>query len=555
MDSNRIESLYTSLAKFLTVEQLQLLTSLESPSLEILRIFFKTVLLNNFEAFTYILGYRDVGSFHKEKQSHISNVQYLVPTTIRRLWLWARGHFKTSLITEAHSLWLIVNNPNIRLLVVSNTLEIAKKILNNVRSQFMNNEDFRYFFPEFCPKVSKEGKIEFGTTENFTVPNRTKSIKEPTMMCAGVGTNLTGLHFDYMKIDDLVTRESVSNDTQIQASKDYYSSLRQLFDNPTLPKEDVIGTTYHFADLYAGFKGSLDFEQSFVPVQNGDGTINFFERFSLDGINSIRNDPTVGPYEFNAQYMLNPINPAEAKFKDEWWKCYDTLPNGLAEHIFVDPASTQKKKSDYTVIERWGVSFDGTHYLLEGIRDKMTVFQRIDAVTAMAKRAKNLKQVKYEVLGGRHGDLESLKDRFYKEHITISPLETKATTSSKKDRIEQRLVGQFHAGKIYFPTNCFFKSKLDGKTYDFVQLYKNEFLQFPYCEHDDILDCHSQMFEGFIHLGEKVAIADKKTDEFEWWRQKAITRRKENENPKSIKYIFGKKNRISAKIPFQEAFR
>jgi phage terminase large subunit-like protein len=438
---------------------------------------------------------------------------------------------------------------------VSNTLEIAKKIINNIRSQFMFNEDFRYFFPEFCPKQSKEGKIEFGTTENFTVPNRTKSIKEPTMMCAGVGTNLTGLHFDYMKIDDLVTRESVSNDTQIQASKDYYSSLRQLFDNPTLPKEDVIGTTYHFADLYAGFKGSLDFEQSFVPVQEADGTINFFERFSLEGINSIRNDPTVGPYEFNAQYMLNPINPAEAKFKEEWWKTFDNLPVGLAEHILVDPASTQKKKSDYTVVERWGVDFDGNCYLIEGFRDRLTVFQRIDLVTEVAKRCKNLKQVKYEVLGGRHGDLETLKERFYKERITISPNETKATTASKKDRVEQRLVGQFHSGKVFFPQNFFFKSKQDGKTYDFVQLFRNEYLQFPYCEHDDALDCMSQLFEGFIHKGDKVAKADVKTNEFEWWRQKAITRKKEAEGKKHIRYIFGNKNRITAKIPYMEAFK
>lgn len=282
---------------------------------------------------------------------------------------------------------------------------------------------------------------------------------------------------------------------KIQVSKDYYAYLRPLFDNPNYPREDVIGSIYHFNDLHCDLKKSPDFKLSFIPVRNEAGNYLFSERIDERQLENLMNDPTIGPVVVNSQYLLNPVNPKDAKFKSEWLKEYEELPKDLAEYIFVDPASTQKKKSDYTVIEHWGIDWQGIHYLIAGIRDKLTVFGRIDKVVELAKRAKNLKAVKYEVLGGRHGDLEALKKRFVDERMYIEPSETKGSVSAKKDRIEQRLVGQFHAGVILFPKTCIYKSEYDGKVRDFVQEYKLEFLQFPFSEHDDILDCHSQMFE------------------------------------------------------------
>ena len=536
--------------KFLTEEQKSLFPKLgKGAKREVMREVFK----KNFEALVYLLGYRDTGKFHIPQMEKISDCRILEDVPKRRLWLWSRGHFKTSLITEAHTVFLILNNPNIRVLIVANTLDIAKKVLINIKSHFMFNDDFRYFFPEFCPKPSKEGKIEFGTTEYFTVPSRTRALKEPTCMCAGVGTNLTGLHFDYMKIDDLVTKDSVSNETQIIASKDYYSSLRQLFDNPTIPREDVIGTPYHFNDLYGELRVHKEFEKSFVKAAT-DMTFSeraFPERFSRKGLEDILNDPNIGPYQFSSQYMLNPINPADAKFREEWWKEYDKAPEGLAEYICCDPASTQKKKSDYTVIQRWGVDKDGNHYLLEGVRDKMNVFHRIDTIVEMAKRSPNLKGVKYEALGGRHGDLEQLKLRFIKERLHLEPEETKSTAAAKVDRIEQRLVGQWHAGIISLPHTLPFRSYYDGKTYDFVKEYKLEFLQFPFSLHDDILDCHSQMFDGGYIAKGKAKIKEKpKEDEFEWWRKKTM----KNLKPDRKRYVFGNR-RGRFQIPATKSYR
>ena len=537
-------------AEYLTSEKYEIYEKLEPRGKrEALRLLAKS----DFRFLVHLLGYKDTGKFHLPLMEGIASARILDEVPKMRLWLWSRGHFKTSLITESHSVFLILNNPDIRILVVANTMDIAKKVLINIKSHFMFNDHLRYLFPEFCPTPTKEGKIDFGTTEHFTIPCRTRALKEPTAMCAGVGTNLTGLHFDYMKIDDLVTKDSVSNETQILASKDYYATLRQLFDNPTIPREDVIGTPYHFNDLYGELRVHPEFNKSFVPAAKDMSfeEITFIERFSRKGLENILNDPNIGPYQFSSQYMLNPINPADAKFREEWWKEHDSVPGGLAEYICCDPASTQKKKSDYTVIQRWGVDAEGHHYLLEGVRDKMTVFQRIDTLMAMAKRAQNLKKVKYEALGGRHGDLEQLKLRFLSEKFHITPEETKSSSVAKVDRVEQRLVGQWHAGVISLPHTLPFRSFYDGKMYDFVKEYKLEYLQFPFCLHDDILDCHSQMFDGtYIVKGVKKPQQKKDDSEFDWWRNTAI----KNKKPEKTPYVFGH-SRNRSPIPSIKSYR
>lgn len=516
------------------------------------RLYMQEFFKANFDAFVYMLGYRDTGKFHIDQMKKISKARFITNNPTRRLWLWSRGFFKTSLLTEAHTLWLIVNNPDIRILIVSYTLEVAKKPLGAIRNHFTSNEDFRFFFKEFCPTASPEGKIEFGTTENMTVPNRTRAMKEPTLMCAGVGTNITGLHFDYMKIDDLVNKDSVTNETQIQTSKDYYSLLRPIFDNPTIPREDVIGTIYHFNDLHSCLIKNQEFEHSFIPVHDENGVFIFPERIDKKGYEGICLDPSMNTYDIQSQYLLNPIDPSQRKFKDEWVKYYDKLPDGLSEYLLCDPASAVKKKSDYTVMMRLGLDKDMNIYLLDGIRDRLLANERVEAYVSMAKRAKRLKGAKYEVLGGRHGDLENICDRFLSERLHITPQETKSTNASKQDRIEQRLVGQFHAGKILLPKSMQRVYKFSGKSYDFTDELLLEFKQFPFSEHDDILDCLSQLFDGeYLQKGEDKPKPVKTEDEFDWWRQQAI----DSKITKRVRWAFGKRREKFSEIPFTKSFK
>ena len=83
--------------------------------------------LTDFSFLIRTLNYMDTGEVHR---SPVRELQ--LESHKRRLWLWHRGCFKTSIITEAHTIWLIIHNPDIRVLIVSNTLEIAKSMLKNI---------------------------------------------------------------------------------------------------------------------------------------------------------------------------------------------------------------------------------------------------------------------------------------------------------------------------------------------------------------------------------------------------------------------------------------
>jgi len=516
------------------------------------RLFLQAYFKRDLAAFTFLWGYRDLGAFHEKEIAELANIRYLTDYPIGKLYLWSRGFFKTSVIQEAHTGWLIVNNPNIRILLSSFSLEVAKKPLAALRNQFMFNNEFRYFFREFCPKPNKDGKIEFGTTENLTIPNRTRNYKEPTIMAAGIGTNVTGLHFDVITPDDLVNRDSVTNETQIQASKDYFSLLGPLFDNPTVPRFKMTGTIYHFNDLHSDLRKNPKWDVSVIPVHDENYNFIFKERITKEAFeNEILKDPQMNPYDIQSQYLLNPIDPAQRKFDETWVQYYDVLPDNLAEHILGDPASVVKRKADYTVIERWGVDADLNMYLIDGYRDRLQSNERVALYVNVAKQCKILKGAKYEVTGGRHGDLENIRLGFLKEKLPIEAKETKATVASKRDRIEQRLVGQYHAGKVFLPRKMPKVYKHDGKGYDFIQELLLELRQFPFSEHEDILDCHSQLFDGaYIVKGSKKHKPKTKDNAFDWWRQQAIDAKKK---PRS-RYVFGsrqKKDMIPAGVAFR----
>jgi phage terminase large subunit-like protein len=507
----------------------------ESPNYEAPRLFMQARFMESFPAFVFMLGYQDTGAFHEKEMNALNEFRLIDPSPKRLLYLWSRGFFKTSIINVAHNMWYLVNNPNARILIVSFTLEVAKKCVGEMRDHFVSNKTFRYFFREYCPKVNTVGKVEFGSNEQFTIPKRTRILKEPSVMCAGVGTNITGFHFDLITVDDLVNKDSVTNDTQIQQSKDYYSSLRQLYDNPSVPREKVIGTIYHFNDLHINLLNNIEFTKSVVPVHDSAGNYLFPERINEQAFTAIKADQSMSPYDVASQYLLKPFNPKDAVFQEAWWgkNVYRQLPEGLAQYICCDPASTLKKKSDYTVMQRWGIDSLGQHYLLEGIRDKLEVAQRIDKLFDMIGRSSNLKWVTWEVTGGRQGDLETIKIEQRKRNKFFMVKEAKTASKDKIDRVRNRLQAPWSQGVFFFPEVLYFRSEYDGKTYDFVQLYKLEFLQFPFCEHDDLLDAHSQMFEEASSLvrGKKAIVVQEKkpmtyADEDKWYNEakKTMTR-------------------------------
>ena len=74
----------------------------------------------------------------------------------------------------------------------------------------------------------------------------------------------------------------------------------------------------------------------------------------------------------------------------------------LSYYISVDPATTKKKKSDYTVMLVHEILMDGRWKLIDGLRDKLNVKERVDALFKFVKdysQEKVRPKVTYETIG------------------------------------------------------------------------------------------------------------------------------------------------------------
>jgi len=125
--------------------------------------------------------------------------------------------------------------------------------------------------------------------------------------------------------------------------------------------------------------------------------------------------------------------------------------------LIVDAASAKKKSSDYTAMVVLGLGADENYYLLDMVRDRLSLKERGDGVFALHRRWRPMR-VGYEKYG-MMADIEYLRERMAHEsyHFDITELGGQV---AKNDRI-RRLVPIFEAGRFWLP-EVLFKTDYQG---------------------------------------------------------------------------------------------
>ena len=265
---------------------------------------------------------------------------------------------KTSIITVANTVRLILNNPNIRVLIASSTLENAKNVLDNIKGVFWRNRMFRELFPDFC---APEDCREFGTQLGFTVPNRTDPmLREDTVEACGLGQIFVGRHYDYLILSDIVTDKSVNTKYTEKKTRDWCAFALSLLNNPATDNVIIEGTRYSFGDYYGYIEDEAKRRPGTYnvfkrPCYNPDGTPWWPERFTVEDLKEIEEQQS---WIFAGQYLLEPIDSHTAPFKQKYLKYFDrqSVPRG-PEHnwayprfMTIDPAISESKDADYSVM-------------------------------------------------------------------------------------------------------------------------------------------------------------------------------------------------------------
>ncbi len=403
--------------------------------------------------------------------------------------LWAREHYKSTIITFALTIQDILRDPNITVGIFSHTRPNAKGFLKQIKRELEDNRLLQSLFPEVLyanpakesPSWSEDGGI---------IVKRSGNPKEATVEAWGlVDGQPTGKHFRLLVYDDVVTIDSVTSPEMIAKTTGALELSYNLGAQGGTRR--FIGTRYHFNDTYRTVmaRGTV---KPRIHAATVDGTEDGKSVFMPDELlRQKRRD--MGPYTFGTQMLLNPKGDEAQGFKRDWLRYYDKHNNGdgMNKYILVDAANEKRKENDYTAMWVIGLGPDRNYYILDIVRDRLNLTQRAKRLFLLHRKWRPL-QVRYERYG-MMGDIEHIKAEQESANYRFDVVEVAGQTP-KPDRIK-RLVPLFEQGRMYFP-HSYHVTNYEGDTRDLVHDFiEDEYLAFPVAVHDDMLDALARIAE------------------------------------------------------------
>jgi hypothetical protein len=312
----------------------------------------------------------------------------------KELYLAPRGTYKTSLVA-AFIVYLFLKYPNIRIAMGRATHALAKGILSKIK-EMLKYPMIRDVFGDLSKGATKWSE------EQITINTRTKAFQEPTVDTYGLGTSLTGQHYDVIFGDDFVTEENYTSaaafdDAQITLQSfnavlnpggsqiitgtrwpgDIYGWIIEtddkLYDaaiNAGLP-EDQAQAKRQWRQYIRGAwdsQGQLFFperlSEEFLEQQRASNTLRLFTSWYLNQVHEegLKIFPHIP--EFTGNYYANP-SPVLAVERQ-----HDVLMVPVYVTMTIDPALMSNPRNDEMGVVINGTDYDENWWILhaEGFR-------------------------------------------------------------------------------------------------------------------------------------------------------------------------------------------
>lgn len=402
--------------------------------------------------------------------------------------LWAREHYKSTIITYGKSIQDILDDPEVTIGLFSFNRPIAKAFLGQIKVELESNDYLKALFPDILWAQPQREAPSWSLDGGITVKRKTNP-KEKTVEAWGlVDGQPTSKHYGILVYDDVVTRESVTTPEQIAKVTEAWALSLNLGSHGG--RRRYIGTRYHFSDTYKTMMDRQAARPRIYPATD-DGTDAGKPVFlTAESLREKRRE--MGPYVFGCQMLQDPKADKAQGFELAWIRHYDRIervPNDWNVYLICDPASAKKKDSDYTVFAVIGMAPDKHYRLLEGIRDRMNLTERCKTLFRLQRKWRPNK-VGYEKYG-MQADIEHIQYVQRQENY-LFPIIELGGQMPKTDRI-RRLVPIFEQGRFLLPWRCLYLD-YERQTRDFIyEFIHDEYLAFPVASHDDMLDCISRI--------------------------------------------------------------
>jgi phage terminase large subunit-like protein len=471
------------------------------------------------ETFIRLIAPKQVlGSVHSElcrwwtRQSRKSHQLVLLP----------RDHGKSRMVAFRVA-WEITKRPEIRVLYISATANLAEKQLKFIKDIF-DSTIYRRYWPEMINP--EEGRREKWTASEISVDHprrKEEAVRDPTIFTGGLTTSLTGLHCDIAVLDDIVIFENAYTEQGRETVRRQYSLLSSI--EGADAEEWVVGTRYHPKDLYSEMatmfedvydkKGRI-IEGESRPIYEiferqvedaGDGTGQFLwprqqrndgKWFGFDvAVLAKKRAQYLDRTQFRAQYYNDPNASDTARIDRNKFQYYDkrhlTMQDGywflknekLNVFASVDFAYSTAKRADYTAIVVIGVSGNNQIYVLDIERFKTTSISEYYTRILNLYNKWGFRKIGAEITAAQKAIVEELKNSYIKPNgLFLSVEEIKPTRhqGTKEERLAAILEPRYQNMSVwhYQGGNC--------------QVLEDELsVQFP--PHDDCMDALATAIE------------------------------------------------------------
>lgn len=343
---------------------------------------------------------------------------------------------KSTYFSFFYPLFMALENPGIKILLVSSTNRLAEKFLRMIAKELEQNQSIIQYYGLQDPKAADaKGKW---STEELHLANGS------VLWAAGSEKKIRGDHPDIAIGDDLEDDEMVvSSDRCKKFDSWFWTTFMGM--NPA--QVILIGTILHpesFLNqmiVHPRHKWTTRMYAAITP----DGAALWPDKWPLKALRDIEKER--GSYYFQQEYMNNPIPDNLRVFQAEWFKDYTQLPQGLVYFTTVDPAISLEDSADYTAIVTCGVDSDRNLYVAEVINKRMLPDETVDAIFSAHSRFKS-SMIGIESVGFQKMLTKDIEQERTRRHQYPIIRELKSDGRRKGLRIEA-LQPFFQAGKIY----------------------------------------------------------------------------------------------------------
>lgn len=472
--------------------------------------------------------------------------------------LWAREHYKSTIITLTGIIQEVLRDPEITIGIFSEKKGVSVPFLKQVKQEFERQSHIGAppALVDLYPDVlwdTPESEAPTWTQEALIVRRKTNP-KEATVEAHGlVGGMPTGRHFRLRVYDDVVTEKSVTSPEMVKS----VDSAIQMSSNLGGGEDRAwyIGTRYHMGDPYMLMMERKTAKPRVFPATHDgtpDGIPVFFAPQKWEAKKRDQPD-TLG-----AQMLQNPASGKEATFNPAWLTGWTLRPRVMTVYILVDPSRGRREGNDNTAIAVIGVGPDGAKYLLDGYRHRMDLLARFEAMLGLWRTWSTARGVQSVSIGWEdigNTDLEYVDAEMRRRNLSgltihaLAQVVGGAEAQRKVSRVK-RLVpdikqgvfripavgwstnlrcvaawsvtgseigwnpdnpgdrigavrGRLQAGEDWRLCSPIRRTDADGDVYDLVHGFLDEYRYFPFAPRDDFLDACSRVYDMDITLPTK----------------------------------------------------